>query len=97
MNFSLTSRVTSAPRVLKRELDGEAVLLNLDNESYYGLDRVGTQMWILLTSGETIASTIEHLQREYDVASDRLEIDVRKLLSELHQEGLIQISDEALA
>ncbi len=34
--------------VIFRELDGEAVILNLDTGIYFGLDAVGTRIWRLI-------------------------------------------------
>src|SRR5258706_624118 len=42
MTWSMKARVTQPADVLVRELDGESVILNLDNEAYFGLDAVGT-------------------------------------------------------
>lgn len=44
MTISLPTRVEISPEVLFQELQGEAVLLNLTSERYYGLDDVGMRM-----------------------------------------------------
>ena len=68
--ISFTSRVVVPDTVLFRELDGEAVILNLDTESYLGLDPVGTRMWGVLTSQPSIEAAYQILLSEYDVAAD---------------------------
>jgi Coenzyme PQQ synthesis protein D (PqqD) len=97
MPISFNHRVAVSADVLVRELDGEAVLLNLNNESYYGLDDVGTRMWTLLTTTPTIAAAYDHLLAEYAVTPDQLRGDMESLLSELVGNGLLQVTDGTVA
>ena len=89
VNF--TCRVTVPETVLFRELDGESVLLNLDTESYLGLNEVGTRMWSVLTTSPTIQAAYDELQTEYDVAPDVLRQDLENLLGQMLEHGLVQI------
>lgn len=77
--------------VLFRELDGEAVILNLEDESYYGLDSVGTRMWIVLDTSKTIGDAYELLLAEYDVNGDQLQADMIELIQELRDGGLVVV------
>lgn len=91
MKVSFSSRLRVAENVLIRELEGESVLLNLDTESYFGLDDVGTRMWSALTSSETIEASYEHLVGEYDVSNKQLRKDLESLVKELIEHGLVEI------
>jgi len=42
-----------------RLLDNEAVLLNLETEKYFGLDRTGTRMWQLVTAAPAMGEPLE--------------------------------------
>lgn len=87
--ISFASKVTVPDGVLIRELGGEAVVLNLDNECYYGLDDVGTHMWGVLTSSPSIDDAYATLLQEYDVAPEVLEADLRVWLGQLLENGLL--------
>ena len=89
----LTDNVSVPEGVLIREVAGEAVLLNLNNEQYYGLNAVGLRMWQVLTAGRNIEQTIEELLQEYDVDRATLEGDILQLLEELAGQGLVEIAD----
>ncbi len=91
--MNLNSKVVVPEHVLFRELDGEAVLLNLDDEAYYGLDPVGTRMWLVLGATESIAAAHAQLLNEYDVDEERLRNDLIALIEELDQRGLVFIGD----
>ena len=87
-------KVTVPDNVLFRELDGEAVILNLDDESYYGLDDVGTRMWIVLESSDTIADAHAQLLAEYEVDAVQLKADMSALVQELCEHDLVTVSRE---
>lgn len=79
--------------VLFRELEGESVLLNIETETYFGLDDVGTRMWNALTKHDCIQSAYETLLEEYDVDPQTLKQDLGSIIGQLHEKGLIQIAD----
>jgi hypothetical protein len=91
--IDFSSRVVVPETVLFRELDGESVLLNLDTESYLGLDDVGTRMWTLLTTLPSIQAAYEALLTEYDVTPGILRNDVEVLLGQMIEEGLVALKD----
>lgn len=91
MEIRIEDRVLLPDGVLVRELDGEAVLLNLDTETYHGLDGVGTRMWTLLTSQPTIAAALAVLGQEYDVAPEILQRDVLNLVATLAEHKLVVV------
>jgi len=86
-----TARVTVLESVLMQELDGEAVLLHLDSGKYFGLDLVGTRMWELLESSQTIQLAFDQLLEEFDVESDQLRADLERMIVELSEQMLIQV------
>jgi hypothetical protein len=88
-NTAHSRRYVSGADVLFRELAGEAVLLNLSSGVYYGLDRVGTQVWTLLADGRTVDEACATLVVTYDVSLDVLRRDVAALVATLCETGLV--------
>ncbi|MCA9927588.1 MAG: PqqD family protein [Anaerolineales bacterium] len=93
MTFPSRQHVTVPEHVLFRELKGEAVLLNLVNECYFGLDAMGTTMWQKLTTQSTVQEAYEVLLSSYAVAPDVLQTDITRLITELVENGLLELSD----
>jgi len=85
--WSATVRIT--PDVLHQELGGETVLLNLANESYFGLDDVGTRVWRVLAETQSATAVLTRLLGEYDVSAEQLSADVEKLIAQLLDAGLV--------
>ena len=90
--IDLKSKVYIPESVLFRKLEGESVLLNLDNEIYYGLDEVGTDILVALQSSESIETAHARLLNEYDVDSGRLQADLFKFVKELLEHNLLSVS-----
>lgn len=77
--------------VLFQEVDGEAVLLSLDEGCYYGLDEVGTTIWKLIDE-EALApdEVVARLTEIYEVDVEQARGDLDKFLADLQESGLIQ-------
>ncbi len=75
--------------VLFRQLDDEAVLLNLDTGRYYGFDEVGLRMWRALSETDDVEQAKKRLLAEYDVAPARLETDFKSWIAALENHGLL--------
>ena len=92
MSISFTDRVKVPEEVLISGLQDESVLLNLDSERYYGLDDVGTRMFSVLTSSDSVQSAWERLKNEYDVDHEVLRQDLIALVESLVEQGLIEVT-----
>lgn len=86
-------QVTKAPDVLLQELNGEAVLLNMRNGQYYGLDESSYLMYKTLVSSSSIDAAYKILLQEFDVQPDQLSTDLAQFLSHLLENGLVTYTD----
>jgi hypothetical protein len=88
---AFSDRVVVPTHVLIRHLDGESVLLNLESEKYFGLDTTATRMWELLTNSPCIDAAYGRLAEEFEVEPGLLRDHLVELLSQLSQNGLLQV------
>lgn len=79
--------------VAASELEGGAVLLDLDQSRYFGLNPVGEAVWQELSSPKTPAQLCEAIHRLFEVSSEVCARDVQALLGELLDRGLIERHD----
>jgi hypothetical protein len=77
-------------RVMTRHVGGETVLLNLETETYYGLDDIGTDILNLLQAGSTVDEAVSDLTSRWDVAPARLQRDLCDLVDALVEQGLAE-------
>ncbi len=90
-SLDLSAIVIPSPEVLVQELDGEAVLLNLESERYFGLDDVGTRVWQHLLEHRRLERVCEEMQKEFDVDESRLRADILQLVEELIEAGIVTV------
>ncbi|TFH50985.1 MAG: PqqD family protein [Lysobacterales bacterium] len=93
LDFSVI--VVPSPEVLAQELDGEAVLLNLDSECYFGLDDVGTRVWQHLLEHRRLERVCEEMRKEYEVDESSLRADILRLVEELIEAGIVTIEADS--
>lgn len=74
--------------VLARDVEGQTVLVNLDNEAWFGLDVVGADVVERVTS-VAFPDALEALRAEYEVDAEQLRTDVDRLLRQLLDAGLL--------
>lgn len=89
----LGARPIVPDHVLFQEVAGNAALLNLETETYFGLDEVGTAMWQALEASQTIGAAAESLAEVYDASLDTLRQDIARLAQDLRSHGLLVIGD----
>jgi len=94
MKQSFSARVIIPDGVLARDVAEELVILNLNNEQYYGLDEIGARLWAVLTASDSIQDGINLLLEEFDVSRETLERDVSHLLADLAEQGLVEFHDQ---
>ncbi len=93
MNVLLSKRITVPEHVLFRRIENEMVILDLDAERYYGLDDVGTAMWLALTGIGSGRAAADRLLEVYDVDRDTLEADLVRLLERLSDRALLVLHE----
>ena len=94
MSQSKSRQVVKAPDVLLQDLEGEAVLLNLKNGQYYGMDENSYYMYKALTSSGSVQDAYERLSQEYDVEPGQLRADLDAFLARLLENGLLLYAGE---
>jgi hypothetical protein len=77
--------------VVYREFEGEAIVLELESGTYFGLDEVGARVWRLIAEGTSRDDIVARLMTEYDVEEPRLRADLDGLLAELARRRLVEL------
>ena len=89
--LSLDQIVRISDDTVFRELNGEAVLLQLDAGMYYGLDPVATRLWQLLDEHRNLRAVFDAALAEFEVGAETLERDLLHLVSELVTRRLVTL------
>ncbi len=78
------------PNLLMTELDGEAVLLDIESSYYFSLNETGTRVWRGLEADKSLEEIVDGIVAEWDVTPDEARETVESFLAALEKEGLIR-------
>lgn len=87
----LKASVRVPERVLMRVVGEELVMLNVEAESYFGLNPVGARLMQLAEAGGTLQAIVEQMLAEFEVEREQLETDVRAVAANLIAAGLLEV------
>ena len=82
-------RFSVPTHVLSRSVGDDTVLLDLQQDEYYALGPVGTQVWVLLGEGKGVAAIVDEVAERYGVEHQRVEADVLALLDDMTRTGVL--------
>lgn len=97
LNILSSAIISPAPDQIASELAGEAVILNLASGTYYGLNEVGARIWDMIQQPCPCNKILHVLLAEYDVQPDVCAQDLTKILMEMKDACLIEVSHDQAA
>ncbi len=80
------------PDMVASKMDGETVMMSLENSEYYGLNEIGSRIWDLIPEKIQVGQLIDILTNEYDISYDACKKDVMDFLDHLHEKGLLIVN-----
>lgn len=88
--MSLPERVrVNHPHVIHEIIDGEAILVNLENGSYYSSADVGAVIWDAIENEIPLTPLVEMIVQSYTGDAEEIRAQVRAHLDALLQERLV--------
>lgn len=87
----LSSIVVCTDENLSCDLRGEAVVLNLETGTYFGLNPIAAFIWQLVQKPAKVSFVKEELLKEFKVEESQCEADLLSFLKQLHANNLIRI------
>lgn len=90
-SLNLDSIVARSEELVTSNLDGEVVMMSIDNGKYYGLDAIGSEIWQLLETPRSIRALCDLLLPQYKVAREQGEQDVLAFCEQAREQKIIRV------
>lgn len=87
-----TTLITRQAGLLATEVDGETVLMHVEQGQYYGLARSAHAIWNLLEAPLTFEQLCAALARRYQGAPEVIAVDTRRFVEQLAAESLVTLA-----
>ena len=84
--------ISRSPAVLTAEVDGEIVMMSIEQGRYFGLDDIGSDIWKRLDTPRSFAELINRLASDYDADQATIAADVRDLLSRMAEQDVVRLA-----
>jgi hypothetical protein len=84
--------VSRSPSVLTAEVDGEVVMMSIEQGRYFGLDDIGSDIWKRLEPPCTFAALVDRLAADYDADRAVIAADVRSLLGQMAKQDVVRLA-----
>ena len=93
LKVSLRTKLHISPNLLVATIDDESLLLDMDQNVYFGLNAVALEIWNGLENQESLERILERLMSEYDASQEALERDLLESVDLLTHHGLAHVSE----
>jgi hypothetical protein len=77
------------PGTLFNEIDGEVVILSIENSEYYGMDKLGSRIWQLLEKPIYFRDLVSKLMDEYEVTEEQCYSDTLGFVKKIMEKKLL--------
>lgn len=88
--LDLSLRFVPADNVIGTRVEDEVLLLQFEEQHYFGLRGAAMRIWELTQNGATGADIVQRLMQETDVGAERARTDVADTLQKLLDVGLLR-------
>ena len=88
-SLTLETIIVQSKDHIVSDMDGEKVILSIQNGKYYNLGNIGGAIWDLINTPISVSELIRSLTQEYTVESKECEEQVIPFLEQLYKQDLI--------
>lgn len=92
-SLSSDTKVYAKENIIGKEVGAETVLLDLDSGYYYTLDEIGSWIWKYFDGDLPLKSIADKISANFEVAKEQALSDLKKLVSDLDEHKLIDLSE----
>ncbi|MDD3775749.1 MAG: PqqD family peptide modification chaperone [Sulfurovaceae bacterium] len=85
------AKIKRIENIIASPMDDELVMMSMENNAYYGLNKVGRKIWELLESEQTLDTLCDELLKQYDVDRATCYRDILVIVSKMEEAGLVAV------
>lgn len=85
------TRISRGTSLLVAAVNDEIVMMDTNRGHYYGLDRIGADIWARLEAPVVFGALVDSLAVDYDAERERIAGDVRQLLTIMHRHQVVRL------
>jgi len=87
--IDINAVIKKSKEILSSQIDDETVMMDIEKGEYYGINQVGTRIWVLLERPHTIKQLCDTLMEEFEVGEEECFGDVREFVGRLAEKKMV--------
>lgn len=91
MTIDMNSTIVRDNDIIFSELDGEAVMVSMEQGEYYGINPIGTRIWNEIETPRQVSDLCELLISDFNVTLEQCSKDVLVFLNVMVGKGVVKI------
>lgn len=91
--MNLNQKIIFSDTVVTQEVDEEIIILDMNTENYFGLNKIGSVIWQVIKEKPVLNEVYETLLERYDVESEVLMADLENFVEKLLKSGLAKTEE----
>ena len=84
--------ISRSPSVVTAEVDGEIVMMSIEQGRYFGLDDIGSDIWKRIEPPCSFATLVDGLAADYEADRATIAADVQILLGRLVEQDVVRLA-----
>jgi len=84
--------ISRSPSVLTAEVEGELVMMSIEQGRYFGLDDIGSDIWRRIEPPCSFCALIDRLAADYDADRATIAADVQALLGRMAAHDVVRFT-----
>jgi hypothetical protein len=84
--------ISRSPAVLAAEVDGEIVMMSIEQGRYFGLDDIGSDIWKRIEQPCSFATLVDALAADYEAERGTIAADVTALLTRMAEQDVVRLT-----
>lgn len=89
-SLSTSTRIMRDPDIIATDMDGETVMMSIEQGQYYGLSGIGPFLWDLLVEPMSIEQLCKQVLQAFDVDEATCQADVPAFVDDLLEKGVLR-------
>jgi hypothetical protein len=84
--------ISRSPSVVTAEVDGEIVMMSIEQGRYFGLDDIGSDIWKRIEPPCSFATLVDGLAADYEADRATIAADVQSLLGRMMEQDVVRLA-----
>ena len=86
-----TTVISRSPSILTAEVNGEIVMMSIEQGCYFGLNDIASDMWKRIEPPCSFATLIDSLAADYEADRASIMADVQALLDRMVEQDIVRL------